>query len=298
MKRFVVIVFLCIPLLLHAEHVFEFGLHGGLTGLDAQTVYVNSRVGWNGGGQIYYTYFSPRIIGLRTGLNIDGHQAGIGKNDYEDTYSTIDVDNQQMDIAYRIGKLSERYTTWSLSVPLQLAFSRNRFSLFAGAKAEFPLYGSWKQSAEKAVLSVYYPTYDNRVEESYPLAASRDFEMQNSGRWTPQKVRWWLALDFSYAFPLNTWARNYKSYLIVGAYFDYCFTRFTPTTSNRESLIMLTDTRDGFPLQRILTPAMEANRQERKLVKDFTPFDVGIKISYAISPYDPHSQAHRGCHCL
>ena len=65
-----------------------------------------------------------------------------------------------------------------------------------------------------------------------------------------------------------------------------------------ESLIMLTDTRDGFPLQRVLTPVLEANRQGRKLVTDCSLFDVGIKISYAISPYDAHEKAKKSCNCL
>ena len=61
---------------------------------------------------------------------------------------------------------------------------------------------------------------------------------------------------------------------------------------------MLTDTRDGFPLQRILTPVIEANRQGSKLVTNVGMYDLGIKISYAISPYDPLKAAKRTCHCL
>ena len=60
---------------------------------------------------------------------------------------------------------------------------------------------------------------------------------------------------------------------------------------------MLTDTRDGFPLQRMLTPVMNGTRQGRELVSDCTLFDVGIKISYAISPYDAHRKTN-SCHCL
>ena len=105
-------------------------------------------------------------------------------------------------------------------------------------------------------------------------------------------------MELNYTFPLNDWARNYRSYILVGAYFDYCFTKYTASSSNNESLIMLTDTRDGLPLQRILTPVMEANRQGRALFKEGALFDVGIKISYAIAPYDPHRAAFHSCNCL
>ncbi|MBQ2608701.1 MAG: hypothetical protein II588_05745 [Paludibacteraceae bacterium] len=297
-RSFVNIVLLLLPLFVQAESLFEMGLHGGIAGWSAQPVYINTQIGGNGGAHLYYNFLSSRVIGLRTGLTIDVYNTGLGKTDYEDTYSTLDVDNEQMDISYTIGQLRERQTMWSVGVPLQLAFAKNRFLFLAGAKAVFPLGTKWKQTVEHAALSVYYPKYDNTIYESYPLAASRDFSMSNSGKLTLPKVQWWLSLELNYTFPLNTWARRYRSYILVGAYFDYCFTKYTASSSNNESLIMLTDTRDGFPLQRILTPVMEANRQGRALFKDGTLYDVGIKISYAISPYDPHSQAKRGCHCL
>lgn len=286
------------PFSLMAEHLFEAGVHGGIAGWNAQSHYVSPRVGFHGGAQIYYTYLSPRVIGLRTGVTFDSHHPGFGKLNYEDHYSTIDVENQQMDIDYTIGNLYEKYSIWSVGVPVQLAFTKKRFTFYAGAKAVFPLSSQWKQTVDKAALSVYYPYYDNRIYESYPLSASRDFKQENEGKMTLPKVQWWLALELNYTIPLNTWATRFRSYIMVGAYFDYCFSRYTPSRSMAESLIMLTDTRDGFPLQRVLTPVLEANRQGRKLVTACSLYDVGIKISYAISPYDAHSAAKKSCNCL
>mgnify|MGYP006916043164 CR=1 FL=1 len=299
MKRIYLILSLFfMPFSLRAEHLFEAGVHGGIAGWNAQSHYVSPSVGFHGGAQIYYTYLSPRVIGLRTGVTFDSHHPGFGKMNYEDHYSTIDVENQQMDIDYTIGNLYEKYSIWSVGVPVQLAFTKKRFTFYAGAKAVFPLSSQWKQTVDKAALSVYYPYYDNRIYESYPLSASRDFKQENEGKMTLPKVQWWLALELNYTIPLNTWAVHYRSYLMVGAYFDYCFNKYTPSRSMAESLIMLTDTRDGFPLQRVLTPMLEANRQGRKLVTDCSLYDVGIKISYAISPYDAHSAAKKSCNCL
>ena len=136
MKRHWVIIGLSVllPLTGYAEHLFEGGVHGGLSGWDAQPVYVSPQLGFHGGAQLYYTYLSPRIIGLRTGVTLDNHQTGFGKLNYEDHYSTIDVENEQMEIDYMIGKLSERYTFLSVGVPVQLTFSKKRFTFFAGAK--------------------------------------------------------------------------------------------------------------------------------------------------------------------
>ena len=298
MKR----ILLCIalmPMMLHAEHLFEVGAHGGVAGWSSNTVYVNKQVGVHGGAQVYYSYLSPHVIGFRTGLSLDCHQAGFAKTNYEDQYTTVDVDNQRMEIDYTIGRLTERYTSWSVGVPLQLALSYDKLLFLVGAKTVFPMSVSWKQKAANTALSVYYPDYDNRVEESFPLAASRDFTMTNSGKRQLPKVQWWLAAELSYRIPLHTWARHHRSYIIVGAYFDYCFTRHSPVLSPAESLIMLTDTREGFPLQRLVTPVMEATRQGRPLVSQCALFDVGVKLSYAIAPYDRKThQKSFPCRCL
>jgi hypothetical protein len=202
-----------------------------------------------------------------------------------------------MQIDYTIGSLHEMYTTWSVGIPVQIALKWKNVGIYLGPKVVFPISCLWTEKAQNAALSVYYPTYDNRVYESYPLAASRHFEMSQDGKIQLPKVQWWLAAELSYKIPLNNWSRTYRSYIVVGAYVDYCLTKYTPAKSNVESLIMLSDTRDGFPLQRILTPIMEANRQGRKLVTDGSLFDVGIKISYAIAPYDSSHRPTYPCRC-
>lgn len=298
MRRVLLYIVLFFPLVLHAEHVFEVGIHGGIAGWSSKTVYVNNTVGFHGGAQVYYNYLSPYVIGFRTGLTLDCHQPGFAKTNYVDHYATIDVENQRMEIDYTIGRLTERYTTWSVGVPLQLALSVKNFSFLIGAKAVFPMNTWWKQNVENAALSVYYPDYDNRVYESFPLAASRDFAMYNSGKLQLPKVQWWIAAELSYMIPLNARADTYRSYLVVGAYFDYSLTNYKPEHSNAECLIMLTDTHDGFPLQRVLTPVMSANRFLRQLVSQCALFDVGLKISYAISPYDRASRRRAfPCRC-
>lgn len=297
MRRISLFILLLVPLIVHAEHLFEMGIHGGMAGWSAKPVYVNAQIGFNGGAQLYYNYLSPYVIGFRTGFTIDCHNAGFGKINYEDHYSTIDVQNEHIDIDYTIDDLRERYTTWSVGIPLQLALSEKNFLFLLGAKAVFPMSTKWQQTLEHAALSVYYPAYKNRVYDSYPLAASQDFAMSQNGKLQLPKIQWWLATELNYTIPLNSWARNYRSYLIVGLYFDYCLTRYMPSQSDAESMIMLTDTRDGFPLQRILTPIMNANRQNNKLIKDFAFFDVGLKISYAISSYNSSNRKSRSCHC-
>ena len=288
---------LLLPLCVYGESLFEAGLHGGLAGWTAQPVYVNRSVGLHAGAQLYYSYLSPSVFGFRTGVTLDRHAAYFCKQNYEDGYSTVDAEDDQMDIDYTIGSLWEQHSMWSVGVPVQLALTYRRFTLYAGPKVVFPFAGKWKQEIKQAALSVYYPDYDNRVYDSYPLAASSNFEQNNNGSTALPKVQWWLAAELNYALPLNTWATHYRSYLMVGVYFDYCLTRVVPARSEAECLIMLTDTRDGLPLQRLYTSVAEGQRQGRKMVNNCAMFDVGIKLSYAISPFDAHKAARKSCNC-
>lgn len=299
MKRllFSIVLILC-GLGLRAQSTFELGLHGGVAGWNSRHTYISMQPGANVGLHAAYGYYSQHVIGFRIGVTADMHRAGWSKTDYTDTYTTIDVESQTMQIDYTIGSLHEMYTTWSVGIPVQIALKWKNVGFYLGPKVVFPISCSWTEKAQNASLSVYYPDYNNRVYDSYPLAASQDFAMTNEGKLQLPKIQWWLATELNYTIPLNSWARNYRSYLIVGVYFDYCLTKYKPSQSYTESLIMLTDTRDGFPLQRILTPIIEANRQGRKLVTDGSLFDVGIKISYAISPYNPHRRSSHSCNCL
>ena len=299
MKRllFSIVLILC-GLGLRAQSTFELGLHGGVAGWNSRHTYISMQPGANVGLHAAYGYYSQHVIGFRIGVTADMHRAGWSKTDYTDTYTTIDVESQTMQIDYTIGSLHEMYTTWSVGIPVQIALKWKNVGFYLGPKVVFPISCSWTEKAQNASLSVYYPDYNNRVYDSYPLAASQDFAMTNEGKLQLPKIQWWLATELNYTIPLNSWARNYRSYLIVGVYFDYCLTKYKPSQSYTESLIMLTDTRDGFPLQRILTPIIEANRQGRKLVTNGSLFDVGIKISYAISPYNPHRRSSHSCNCL
>ena len=293
-RRILFIVLLVITWQGHAEQFLEAGLRIGLSHWISEPVYVSSQAGLHTGLQLSYTYISPRVVGVRTGLTLDRHQAGFGKHDYEDTYSTIDVDGQQMDIAYTIGNLRERQAVGSVSVPLQLVFDFKPFYWSLGPRVSFPFLARWKQTAEQASLSVYYPDYNTRVEDSYQLAASRSFKQVADGSLVLPAVHWWVGTELAYALSLGRLSPRWNAYLMVGLYFDYCFTGITPAHSTAESLMMLTDTRNGFPLQRIMTPVAEANHQGQKMVKHYSMMDVGVKLSYTLSPIS----RNRTCKCL
>ena len=133
--------------------------------------------------------------------------------------------------------------------------------------------------------------------ESFPLAASRSFKEVQNGTHNVQKIQWWLAAELCYDIPVYT-AQHSKSYLSVGIYADFSLSRETDPVADRSSLMMLSDTRDGFPLHRELTSVVTALRQEERLVSSRNLFDVGLKLSYRIAPYNPLKRNAKACNCI
>ena len=291
------IVFLIMPMLMQAQHYFEAGVKAGVAAWNAQTNYISPQPNMHAGIELAYAYHSPQVVGFRTGLSIDRHQTAFGKHNYEDSYQTIDVDGQLMQIDYTIGNLTETYSMWSVTIPVQLTFSWDQFNLAVGPKIAFPLVAQWREKAANAALSVYYPDYDNRVYDSYPLAASRNFDESAQGNLAMPKIQYWMASEVTYNLPINTYQRNMNFYLTIGVYFDYSFSKVPVEHTDIESLIMLSDTRDGFPLHRILSPVLTSCRQSSPLVSRCALYDVGIKLSYTFSPYNPFSRSARTCNC-
>ena len=292
------IVCMCLPVTVSAQHLFEAGLRGGLAAWSARTDYVSARPNLHAGLDVAYVYHSPHVIGFRAGLTVDYHQTAFAKTDYTDSYRTIDVDNQRMQIDYTVGSLRESYRFWSVGVPVQIALSWRNISFSIGPKFVFPLSSSWTENADHASLSVYYPDYDSRVLDSYPLAASQDFSAQNEGVLTMPKIQYWLASELTYTFQLNSYSTRLSTFMVVGLYFDYSFSGLSIDHNKAESLVTLTDTRDGFPLQRVLSPVLTSSRQGEHLVSRCALFDIGIKLSVALAPYNPHRPTVRRCNCL
>lgn len=302
------ILLLFLPVVAYAErfseHRVEAGLRAGLAGWDSERTYVNMQPNVHGGVEVAYAYFSPYFVCGRAGVTADIHRAGFGRHNFEDSYPEP---NQRMEIEYVLGNLRETYTTYSVGVPLQIGVRWQQLSFFIGPKIAFTVTdsASWKATVKRGALSVYYPDYDNRVYESYPLAATRHFELEEKGRCAlvePMKMEWWLAMEFNYTLYLNT-TRNHHSFLVFGLYADYAFTgrNIKAVRGDERSLVTLTLIQKPFvPLQREYNTVLGSYRNGRRLVGEQGNrlFDVGIRIAYAIAPFDRHKANPYKCNCL
>ena len=300
MKRAIVILVLCVAAcgLLQARSYLEAGARIGLAGLTYDCDYGSTVPGYHGALDIGYLYKSPYWIAFRVGASVEAMSSTYRKKDYTDQYTTIDVENEQMQVQYTIGTLRERHRTWGVSVPVQIGFHIDKFTLLVGPRISFPLGGDWKQTLSHAALAVYYPAYNNLVEESVPLAASRDFDMQQQGAMNLPNWHCALSGELTYDFLISSQYGKTESYISVGVYFDAGLTS-AKTYPNQDQLgiLALTDTRDGLPLSRLLTPVLQAWREQKPLVNKFSNFDVGIKVAYRLTSAPRQTRTHHGCNC-
>ena len=297
MRKLTIVILLMLTCYANAEQLVEVALRGGVAGVGGKHEYVEAKPGANVALHAAYLWHSRKIIGVRLGAGFEVHTSSLAKSDYQDIYYVKDAMGDQMQIGYNIGSLRETYTTLSASFPIQLAFSFGKgVRLYLGPKLAIPLSTTYTTKADDASLSVYYPAYNNRIEESTVLGASRSFSMEEKGNVEHNPIQWFISAELCYDLLLKT-TRNHKSYLSVGIYFDYTINKEPVADITTQSLLMLSDTREGLPLQRRLSPVWAARRGSQALVERRNPFDVGIKVAYRWAPYNPYRRNARVCHC-
>ena len=298
MKRLILIGLLACSAVLQARSYLDVSGRIGLAGLTYECDYGGTSPGYHAAFDVGYLYKSPYWIAFRIGASIEAASSAYSKKDYQDLYTTIDVENQEMQVQYTIGHLRERHQAYMVSFPVQVGFHIDKFTFLVGPRITLPLGATWKQTASDAALAVYYPKYNNLVEESYPLAASKSFEMENKGELVLPKWQCSLSGELTYDFLISSQYGKSESYISVGMYFDAGLTGAkTEANSEQYGILHLTDTRDGFPLSRIMTPVLEAWHDERPLVAGFRSFDVGFKVSYRLTSAPRQKRTHRGCNC-
>lgn len=300
MKRHLLIVCLCLApcAMLHARHYFELGARIGLGGLVYDCNYGHTSPGYHASFDLGWLYRSPYWFAIRAGASIEAASSVYKKAGYQDQYATIDVENMLMEVRYDIGRLRETHRYYAVSFPLQIGITRRGFTGLIGPRFSVPFGGTWHETVSNAALAVYYPRYNNLVEESYPLAASRDFDMKAEGNLSLPKWRCSLSGELTYDFLLSSQYGKTDAYLSVGLYFDvWLITAPTTLNNDRWGILHLTDTRDGFPLSRIMTPVLEAWREEAPLVNSLRAFDVGIKAAVHLTAAPKQKHLHPGCNC-
>jgi len=298
-KKWLICLLLLVGTMLQARSYLDVGARIGLGGLAYDCSYGGTMPGYHAAFDIGYLYKSPYWIAFRFGATIEAASSSYRKSHYEDNYTVTDVENEEMNVRYNIGVLRERHSWYDVSFPVQVGFHIDHFTFLVGPRFTLPLNGSWKETATDAALAVYYPKYNNLVEESYPLAASKSFAMEQAGDLVLRSWDCSLSGELTYDFLIHSQYGKAESFISVGVYFDagLMTTDHRPTTNEHYGILHLTDTRDGFPLTRIMTPVLSAWREEAPLVAKYSTFSVGFKVAYHLTSAPRQRRVHKGCNC-
>lgn len=289
MKKFVVLLLLSAAVSVQAVyrsshsaliHQMELSLCGGVSGLTYKSDFGGLEPGGNTGFDMAYILMG-KYVGFRVGAALDYSVSKFVKSGYTDGYSAINVQGSPIDVSYNL-YLSESHRQTYVSVPLQLGIGVGDWRLFIGPKVMYNLSARYKESLDYAEVDVYYPEYDVTI---YDALAYSTLSQQHVARGKMNDFRklWYgLAAETDYQFELG---RSGK-YLGVGVYLDYGFNAFNVSPSDNMTLLWLTDTRDGVPVSREFSAALEANHHQsggQQLIRSFRYFDCGVKVSFLLS---------------
>ncbi|MCQ2334580.1 MAG: hypothetical protein MJZ89_01950 [Paludibacteraceae bacterium] len=290
--RLILIILLLLPICVAARRSqtidqLEIGLREGVAGLTYQSQLGKLNPGNNTGFDIAYRYNSSRIFGVRLGLSVDLSGSYFCNSAYADGYSTINAQGSPIDVAYTCD-LRETHLQTFVSLPLQLGFFYDNWSVFVGPKAWLNLSANYRQSLRIADLQVTYPQYEVQIPEALVYAAGvRPNEVR--GRIT-EPQRWWagIAVEANYLFHVlyDKWGIG------VGLYFDYAFNSHDLSATSNLSLLSITDTRVELPVHRVQESVLRANHHltNQQVVQRYGFFDVGLKVSFILM-----RPTNRGC---
>lgn len=258
-----------------AQHYVETGVHGGVASLLYHTQVAPLVPDGHAGIDVLYHYRSPRVAGVRVGLSADWAGSCFRADNYTDNYTTLDVENDLMEVDYRIGSLTERHQQMLLSAPVQLSLNWRQLGFYVGPRISVPVWTDARQTQRDAALAVTYPAYGSRVDDSRPVAAGNVALQQEKVDAVLPVLRLSVAAEVSWEIQLSAGMA-----LSIGAYADYgLYAQYARSITYAPSLLMLTDTRDGLPLARLSHSVLGSRRQGRPLVESPGSFDAGLKLS-------------------
>lgn len=261
------------------ENRFGLGLRGGVNTLLYRAQTGGSMPREHIGLDLEYAFLSDAYVGFRLGLAADYSASQFRAVPYADQYRCIDVENDEMDVAYTMSRLTEDHLQLYASLPVQLAFAYEQWTLFVGPKFMLPLYMHRQTRAYNVDLQCTYPIYESTVDDALALRAGVVSLHQSASRETLHP-RLWYALSIETGWDIYRATRRRTPFGVTLSLFaDIGLNAYdVPKTANL-SLITLTDTRDGIPVNRVMESVLRTNQGSAALVWQYRYFTCGIKAT-------------------
>ena len=270
------------------KHRLSFHLGGGYGGMRFRDDFVDYSM--KGGGQIgaRYSLFLNKYFGFRTGLDFSFSTSNAHADYFEDYYTKIDEENDELRYDYSIDEVDEKYRLYLFQLPVQMVGKFGNFTTGLGLKFAIPVL-AYDQTLSGITNTGYYPAYDVLVDDSWVIAAGYYKNLASEHSYTRCQVIFIATADVEYDIKLND-----KLSLGIGAYFDYSTSplsargrHITDAASAGEALLSTTN---KVPVQfegKSMVSAMKEN-ESNEVVYDIRYFSAGLKVSLNINWYgDP-----------
>lgn len=297
-----IIIFLLLFLSVVSEaevHQLGIGLRGGVSALQYKAQAGGALPNLQTGLDIDYTFMSDFYVGMRVGVNMDYATSVFQARPYADQYSCVDVEQDDMDVSYTMGRLWEKHRQVYASLPVQLALAYEGWWMFAGPKFMFPLYMHRTTRAYNADLWCTYPYYESTVDEALALRAGLRGLQQTSSRENMLPVLWYaLSLETGYDVYQHVARMRTSSWgLRVSVYADVAINEYQIVKTSNLSVLTLTDTRDGIPVERVLESVLRSNKGYSPLVQSYRYWACGVKLTFLLQKGE-RRRLCRTCHVL
>lgn len=294
-RIYILTLLLSLSLVASARSMFDIAARGGVSGLIYTSDYGQMVPRENIGIDLCYNYISVYHVGLRAGIGFDYSESMFRARDFSDSYTAVDVERDVMKVDYTMGSWQETHKQVYASALVQFAMDFYGWRLFVGPRLMIPVSMQYSESAQRADIHVSYPRYSSVVDNEIMNTGIKDQPLQ-SGKMSNKPAVWGLAaIETGYAIPI---AKNQTLY--VGAYANIAMNSSRTTSGYNISALQLSDTKDGLPLERLLSQATEANHHSdgRPVITEMRYWDAGVKLAWQIYWGNKRKHYNRKCNCL
>ncbi|MDD3405305.1 MAG: hypothetical protein PHH23_03455 [Paludibacteraceae bacterium] len=260
---------------------FSLVFGGGISGLTYVSDFGGLSPAANALFGVTYSFYIRGKAGLKFGVDLAYAGSKYEAVSYHDLYSVVDVEKDVMDVYYTVDKISERHNQWLLEIPFQLALRFDPITIDIGPKISIPIVRNYQEQLSGVDLRCYYPTYDVEIDKAIALAADKYAETTVNDKIDYFPACWIsLSANFAYSFMLKS-----GNELGLGVYADYALNRYKNQRTRNLSLVSITDTHDGIPVERLSESVLQSNHalSGKQVVSEFGYFCVGLKLTYDIT---------------
>ncbi len=267
------------------EHNISVEAEGGLGSLLINNkIGAPTKLGFDLGGNVGYTYMFNEQSGVHTGLTFEyiksGYSTPAASSRFSENPITLHDENQNYDgpatIQTRTSSIDENYSTLMFSLPIQYAYRYEWFWLNAGLRLSLPLSITGNYTYGPSTNGIVYFERSGVSFEMDPIPYHDDLNTgAQTGSYTAHsigdkfRVFCDVAIEFGYRFMVDK-TRNQSLY--IGYYIDYALNSFS---TNQDMAFLTFLNKDDGSAEAVFNGALNSS-----VVDNYKSITTGIKVYY------------------